>query len=124
MKKQKGKRFILKMSGEALCEKDRNGCIGGLNAGAAWYTAEIRAAYEDNHIVSTLNLAAATGPGQRLLRKMLRESESLLEERTAHQIGMLFTLVNALAMKDVLRRMLQKSKVKRAEMDIRWRRPS
>jgi uridylate kinase len=88
------RRVILKLSGESLADSGGRG-ISGEEAGQI--AAQIKRAHE-----SGCQIAIVIGGGNILRGAQFSGSNALVQEATAHYMGMLGTLINSLAMQDAL----------------------
>ncbi|MCB9855896.1 MAG: UMP kinase [Phycisphaerales bacterium] len=101
-KKPQYQRVLLKISGEGLCRKGETGIDGtALRAIAK----EIMSVREIG-----VEVAVVVGGGN-FLRGATIASEARIQEATAHYMGMLATVINALALQDVLEDMGQPVRV-------------
>ena len=87
-------RVILKLSGESLADGGGRG-ISGEEAGQI--AGQIKRAHE-----SGCQIAIVIGGGNILRGAQFSGSNALVQEATAHYMGMLATLINSLAMQDAL----------------------
>jgi uridylate kinase len=96
------KRVLLKLSGEGLCEE------GGFGLGAA----ELASIASQCAEVAKLGvqLAIVVGGGN-FIRGATLARESHIQEATAHYMGMLGTVINALALQEVMERNGQPTRV-------------
>lgn len=105
MAKAKYKRVVLKISGEGLCGDDKFGIDGD----------ELkRIAYE---IKSVLELGVELGVvvgGGNFIRGAVIARDSHIEEVTGHHMGMLATVINALAIQDTLEMLGVRTRVQSA----------
>jgi len=87
------RRVLLKISGEAFCVPGRGGVDGG----------ELRRVAEEVKLVVDLGvqLAVVVGGGN-IIRGHTIVRDSLIEETTGHYMGMLATVLNAVAFQDTL----------------------
>lgn len=88
------RRVILKLSGESLADGGGRG-ISGEEAGQI--AGQIKRAHE-----SGCQIAIVIGGGNILRGAQFSGSNALVQEATAHYMGMLATLINSLAMQDAL----------------------
>lgn len=95
-------RVLLKISGEGLCEKGRTGIDGVALRRIAKEIMTVRAI--------GVEVAVVVGGGN-FLRGATLASEARIQEATAHYMGMLATVINALALQDVLEDMGQPVRV-------------
>lgn len=93
MAEPKYKRVLLKISGEGLCVPGSQG-IDGERLGVL--AAEIQSVHE-----AGVEVSVVVGGGNIIRGSALAESTSI-EETTAHYMGMLATLINALAVQETL----------------------
>ena len=88
------RRVILKLSGESLADSSGRG-INGEEAGAI--ARQIRQAH-----ASGCQIAIVIGGGNILRGAQFSGTNALVQEATAHYMGMLATTVNSLAMQDAI----------------------
>ncbi len=88
------RRVILKLSGESLCRSGERG-INGDEAGAI--AAQIKDASD-----SGCQVAVVIGGGNILRGAQFSGANALVQDATAHYMGMLATVINSLAMQDAL----------------------
>lgn len=88
------RRVILKLSGESLADGGGRGISGDETGEIA---AQIRQAHE-----SGCEIAIVIGGGNILRGAQFSDGNSLVQEATAHYMGMMATLINSLAMQDAL----------------------
>ena len=88
------RRVILKLSGESLADSGGRG-ISGDETGAI--AAQIKNAHE-----SGCQIAIVIGGGNILRGAQFSDGNSLVQEATAHYMGMMATMINSLAMQDAL----------------------
>jgi len=87
-------RVILKLSGESLADAGGRG-ISGTEAGEI--AAEIKKAHETGCQIAIVN-----GGGNILRGAQFSGNNSFVHEATAHQMGMLATVINSLALQDAI----------------------
>lgn len=90
------KRVILKLSGESLADASGRGISGEESSEIA---AEIKKAHE-----SGCQIAIVNGGGNILRGAQFSDGNSMVQEATAHYMGMMATLINSLALQDALER--------------------
>ena len=88
------KRVILKLSGESLADPGGRGISGKESSEIA---AQIKRAHE-----SGCQIAIVIGGGNILRGAQFSGSNAMVEEATAHYMGMMATLINSMAMQDAL----------------------
>ncbi|MEO1527904.1 MAG: UMP kinase [Planctomycetota bacterium] len=88
------RRVVLKLSGESLADSGGRGI-------SANEMAEISAQIQEAH-QSGCQIAIVVGGGNILRGAQFSGSNSLVQEATAHYMGMLATVINSLAMQDAL----------------------
>lgn len=88
------RRVILKLSGESLAEAGKRGISGNELADIA---RQIKQAHE-----SGCQIVIVNGGGNILRGAQFSGSTSMVQEATAHYMGMLATVINSLAMQDAL----------------------
>ena len=98
-------RVLLKISGEGLCQKGETGIDGVALRRIAEEVMTVR------HV--GVEVAIVVGGGN-FLRGATLASEARIQEATAHYMGMLATVINALALQDVLEDMGQPVRVQSA----------
>ena len=105
MARAKYKRVVLKISGEGLCGADKAGIDGD----------ELRRiAREIKSVVELgVELAVVVGGGN-IVRGAVVAKESQIEEVTGHYMGMLATVINALAIQDTLEALGVRTRVQSA----------
>lgn len=92
-RKPKFQRVLLKISGEGLCRKGETGIDGTALRAIAKEILSVREI--------GVEVAVVVGGGN-FLRGATIASEARIQEATAHYMGMLATVINALALQDVL----------------------
>ncbi|HPF41646.1 MAG TPA: UMP kinase [Phycisphaerae bacterium] len=101
-KKPQYQRVLLKISGEGLCRKGETGIDGTALRAIAKEILSVREI--------GVEVAVVVGGGN-FLRGATIASEARIQEATAHYMGMLATVINALALQDVLEDMGQPVRV-------------
>lgn len=101
-KKPEFQRVLLKISGEGLCRKGETGIDGTALRAIAKEILSVREI--------GVEVAVVVGGGN-FLRGATIASEARIQEATAHYMGMLATVINALALQDVLEDMGQPVRV-------------
>jgi len=93
MAEAKFRRVLLKISGEALCATGTTGIAGR----------ELRKLADEIKLVVDLGVqVCVVVGGGNLVRGAVIAKDSPIEETTGHYMGMLATLINALAVQDTL----------------------
>ena len=88
------RRVILKLSGESLADSGGRGINGDETGDIA---SQIKSAHE-----SGCEIAIVIGGGNILRGAQFSDGNSLVQEATAHYMGMMATMINSLAMQDAL----------------------